>query len=76
MVDELMKRYSSPKKYQITSTTGCSSVLLSSNIQIHGKNLSVKTIHAFSGIRLCKGTNQSIVDNVIKNKRFDTLCPK
>ena len=56
------------RKFQVTSTTGCSSVLLSNNIQIDGKNLPVKTINAFSGIRLCKGINSVIVDNVVKNK--------
>jgi ATP-dependent DNA helicase PIF1 len=56
------------KKFQVTSTTGCSSVLLSNNIQINGKNLSVKTISSWSGIRLCKGTNKSVIDSVVKNK--------
>ena len=53
--------------YQVTSTTGCSSVLLSNNIQVNGHNVNVKTIHSFSGIKLCKGENDTIVDNVVKN---------
>jgi len=56
------------KAYQVTGLTGCCSVLLSNNIQINGKNLSVKTINSWSGIRLCKGLNEDIVSNVVKNK--------
>ena len=54
--------------FQVTSTTGCSGVLLSTNIQIKGKNLPVQTINAFRGISLCKKKNSVIVDNVVKNK--------
>lgn len=56
------------KSFQVTGLTGCCCVLLSNNIQINGKNLSVKTISSFSGIRLCKGDNDKIIENVIKNK--------
>lgn len=56
------------KNYQVTSTTGCSSVILSNNIDIHGKKLSVKTINSWAGIRLCKGSNEDIIDNVVYNK--------
>lgn len=54
--------------FQVTGLTGCCSVLLSNNIQINGKNLSVKTINSWAGIRLCKGSNESIIENVLRNK--------
>ena len=56
------------KNYQITSTTGCSSILLSNNIKINGKSPIVKTVHAWSGIRLGRGTKEDIVNSVLKNK--------
>jgi ATP-dependent DNA helicase PIF1 len=59
------------KKFQVTSTTGCSSVLLSENIQNtreYGKMISVKTIHSWSGIRLCKGDENKVVHSVINNR--------
>ena len=55
------------KSFQVTSTTGCSSVLLSNSIKINGKNLPVRTINSWSGIKLCKGDNDSIVKNILKN---------
>lgn len=54
--------------FQVTSTTGCSSVLLSNSIKIHGKNLPVRTINSWSGVKLCKGDNKSIVDSVVNNR--------
>jgi ATP-dependent DNA helicase PIF1 len=54
--------------FQVTSTTGCSSVLLSNSIKINGKNLLVRTINSWSGVKLCKGDNKSIVDNTINNR--------
>ena len=65
MVDYLHKKN---YPFQVTSTTGCSSVLLSNNLQIGGKNVSVKTINAFSGVKLCKGENSIIINNVINNR--------
>lgn len=47
------------KKIQITALTGCASLLL---------GLNAKTIHSWSGIRLCKGTNESIIEQACKNK--------
>jgi ATP-dependent DNA helicase PIF1 len=47
--------------FQLTSTTGCSS-------KINGKNLPVRTINSWSGVKLCKGDNKSIVDNTINNR--------
>ena len=55
------------KSFQVTSTTGCSSVLLSNSIKINGKNLPVRTINSWSGIKLCKGDNNTIVNNIVKN---------
>ena len=43
-------------------------MLLSNNLQFDGINLPVKTINAFSGIGLCKGPSESIVNNVLFNK--------
>ena len=56
------------KVFQITSTTGCSSILLSNNIKINGQSPVVKTIHSWSGIRLGKGTKEDIINSVLKNK--------
>ena len=56
------------RSYQITSTTGCSSILLSNNIKINGRSQVVKTIHSWSGIRLGKGTKEDIIQSVLKNK--------
>lgn len=57
------------KIHQVTSTTGCSSILLSNNIRIGGRPIIVKTIHSWSGIRLAKGTKDEIIKMVQKNKR-------
>jgi ATP-dependent DNA helicase PIF1 len=59
------------KKFQVTSTTGCSSVLLCENIQNtqeYGRMISVKTIHSWSGIRLCKGDENKIITSVLNNR--------
>lgn len=55
-------------KFQVTSTTGCSCVLLSNNIKIEeGKQLSVKTINSWSGIKLCNGPDDIIIEKVLGN---------
>lgn len=57
------------KNYQITSTTGCSSILLQNNIKINGAGSPVvKTIHSWSGIRIGRGTKEEIINSVLKNK--------
>jgi len=55
--------------YQVTSTTGCSSILLANNIRMSGKPIVVKTIHSWSGIRLAKGSVDDILTQVFKNPR-------
>lgn len=55
------------KAFQVTSTTGCSSVLLSNSININGKNLPVRTINSWAGIKLCKGDSELIVNQIINN---------
>lgn len=69
LIENMVKylHFMDEKKFQVTGLTGCCSVLLSNNIQINGKNLSVKTLNSWAGIRLCKGPNECIIQNVIKN---------
>lgn len=55
--------------HQVTSTTGCSSILLSNSIRIAGKPIIVKTIHSWSGIRLGKGSLDELLRLVDKNKK-------
>ena len=55
--------------HQVTSTTGCSSILLSNQIHVTGRPIVVKTIHSWSGIRLGKGTEEDIIRNVMKNRK-------
>ena len=56
--------------HQVTSTTGCSSILLSNSIRMGGRPIIVKTIHSWSGIRLGKVSKDEIVRTVMKNKRI------
>ena len=56
--------------HQVTSTTGCSSILLSNSIRMGGRPIIVKTIHSWSGIRLGKVSKDEIVSTVMKNKRI------
>jgi ATP-dependent DNA helicase PIF1 len=56
--------------HQVTSTTGCSSILLSNSVRIGGRPIIVKTIHSWSGIRLGKVSKDEIVNMVMKNKRI------
>jgi ATP-dependent DNA helicase PIF1 len=63
--------YSRGHIHQVTSTTGCSSILLSNQIHVGntGRPIVVKTIHSWSGIRLGKGTEEEIIRNVMKNRK-------
>ena len=66
--------YSMGHIHQVTSTTGCSSILLSNQIHVPqlgttGRPIVVKTIHSWSGIRLGKGTEEDIIRNVVKNRK-------
>lgn len=56
--------------HQVTSTTGCSSILLANNIHINGKPILVKTIHSWSGIRLGKGPIKDIIKQVQKRNHI------
>ena len=48
------------KNIQVTALTGCASLLL---------GLNAKTIHSWSGIRLCKGPNDDIIEKAVRNRR-------
>lgn len=61
--------YTKGRIHQVTSTTGCSAILLSNQIRIAGRPIVVKTIHSWSGIRLGKGTLADIVMQVFKTRR-------
>jgi len=63
--------YSIGRIHQVTSTTGCSSILLSSQIHVGdtGRPIVVKTIHSWSGIRLGKGGVPDILRTVMKNRK-------
>ena len=45
---------------QVTALTGCASILL---------GLNSKTIHSWSGMRLCKGSNEEIIEKAVYNQR-------
>jgi len=47
---------------QVCAMTGCATVLLP-------KICNARTLHSWSGIRLCKGDKKQIVENVMRNKR-------
>lgn len=55
--------------HQVTSTTGCSSILLSNQIRVRGRPIIVKTIHSWSGIRLGKGSMDDLLRMVLKHRR-------
>lgn len=48
------------QKIQVTALTGCASLLL---------GLNAKTIHSWSGIRLCKGANEDIIKTAVQNRK-------
>lgn len=49
-------------KHQVCALTGCATILLP-------KMCNARTIHSWSGIRLCKGENAKIVENALKYKK-------
>lgn len=49
------------KNFQVCAMTGCAAVLL---------NCNARTLHSFSGIRLAKGSAESIVNSLAKNARL------
>ena len=51
------------KKSQVCALTGCAAILLP-------KICNARTLHSWSGIRLCKGENKKIIEMAIKNKRI------
>jgi ATP-dependent DNA helicase PIF1 len=51
--------YSINKKTQVCALTGCAAVLIGCN---------ARTIHSFSGIKLCKGKREQIIASVTKNR--------
>lgn len=60
------------RKFQVTSTTGCSCVSLKDIINKHVTNIEsrtiVKTIHSWSGIYSTTGDNATIINNIITRK--------
>ena len=47
--------------FQVCALTGCATILLPDVCK-------ARTIHSWSGIKLCKGDNQRIVSNALKNR--------
>jgi ATP-dependent DNA helicase PIF1 len=47
------------KKYQVCALTGCAALLL---------NCGARTLHSWSGIKLARGSPDTVVENVIKNR--------
>jgi ATP-dependent DNA helicase PIF1 len=56
-------------KPQVCALTGCATILLP-------KICNARTLHSWSGIRLCKGENKAIVDMALKNKRIKACWKK
>ena len=50
-------------KTQVCALTGCATILLP-------KMCNARTLHSWSGIRLCKGENKKIIESAIKNKKI------
>ena len=50
-------------KIQVCALTGCATILLP-------KMCNARTLHSWSGIRLCKGENKTIIETAVKNKRI------
>ena len=48
--------------FQVCALTGCATILLPEMCK-------ARTIHSWSGIKLCKGDNQRIISNALKNRK-------
>jgi len=59
---------SNAENIQVCALTGCASILLS--------QCNARTIHSWSGIRLAKGPNRQIVQNVLKNRQANSSWKK
>ena len=55
--------------FQVCALTGCATILLPDNCKS-------RTIHSWSGIRLCKGENQTIVSNALKSRTVKSAWKK
>ena len=55
------------KNVSVCAMTGCAAILL---------NCNARTLHSWSGIKLAKGTKQSIINSVLKNKRIVKIWKK
>ena len=63
LIEYLVKRCKSMgSNYQVCAMTGCAALLLP-------KICNARTLHSWSGIRLCKGDPTNIVELALKNKR-------
>jgi len=63
LIEYLVNRCKSVRlKCQVCAMTGCAAILLP-------KVCNARTLHAWSGIRLCKGDPKDIVATALKNKR-------
>jgi ATP-dependent DNA helicase PIF1 len=55
------------KNIAVCAMTGCAAILL---------NCNARTLHSWSGIKLAKGTKQSIINSVLKNRRIVKIWKK
>uniref|UniRef100_A0A6C0DNN2 AAA+ ATPase domain-containing protein n=1 Tax=viral metagenome TaxID=1070528 RepID=A0A6C0DNN2_9ZZZZ len=55
------------KNVSVCAMTGCAAILL---------NCNARTLHSWSGIKLAKGTKQSVINSVLKNKRIVKIWKK
>jgi ATP-dependent DNA helicase PIF1 len=70
LIDDFVKNCKERgKTVQVCALTGCATLLLP-------KNVKAKTIHSWSGIRLCKGENKFIISNALKNRHVKSAWRK
>ena len=53
------------KKVQVCALTGCATLLLP-------KMCNARTIHSWSGIRLCRGENSKIIEIALKGRKLNS----